>query len=184
VALLRALPALDKLEYEGDVQFGVNIIRRAIEEPLRQIVHNGGLDASIGRGVAGDTAGEQPTRAIARTATIAGPARATPARATPNPEGRGARTSALAAGRPGAHDLAEDREFADVVGVVVGHEADLAQDRGPRDQVLGVDGLPCRPCSDHGPPTCPLGHHRCMKSLNVEDVLLAIEETGALHRRD
>ncbi|MEK7382836.1 MAG: chaperonin GroEL, partial [Elusimicrobiota bacterium] len=47
VALLRALPALDKLVFEGDMQFGVNIIRRALEEPLRQIVHNGGMDASI-----------------------------------------------------------------------------------------------------------------------------------------
>lgn len=56
--------------------------------------------------------------------------------------------------------------------------------RGPRDVVVGVDGLPCRPCSRHGPETCPLGHHRCMQDLPVERVLLAIEETGALHHRD
>ena len=56
--------------------------------------------------------------------------------------------------------------------------------RGPRDRVVELEGLPCRPCSAHGPPTCPLGHHRCMKSLRVEDVLQAIEETGALRRRD
>ncbi len=56
--------------------------------------------------------------------------------------------------------------------------------RGPRDRVVQRDGLSCRPCSAHGPPSCPLGHHLCMKSLAVEDVLLAIEETGALHRRD
>jgi lipopolysaccharide heptosyltransferase II len=56
--------------------------------------------------------------------------------------------------------------------------------RGPRDQVVELDGLPCRPCSSHGPPSCPLGHHLCMKSLGVEDVLQAIEETGALRRRD
>ncbi|HEY6223511.1 MAG TPA: glycosyltransferase family 9 protein, partial [Gemmatimonadales bacterium] len=56
--------------------------------------------------------------------------------------------------------------------------------RGPRDKALGVDGLPCRPCSAHGPARCPLGHHLCMQSLRVEDVLHAIEETGALHRRD
>ncbi len=56
--------------------------------------------------------------------------------------------------------------------------------RGPRDVALGVEGLPCRPCSRHGPPACPLGHHRCMNDLTVERVLLAIEETGALHRRD
>jgi heptosyltransferase-2 len=56
--------------------------------------------------------------------------------------------------------------------------------RGPRDQVVEVDGLPCRPCSAHGPPSCPLGHHLCMKSLSVQDVLHAIEETGALRGRD
>ena len=56
--------------------------------------------------------------------------------------------------------------------------------RGPRDRALGVDGLPCRPCSRHGPPVCPLGHHRCMTELSLAQVLAAIEETGALHRRD
>src|SRR2546425_10994481 len=56
--------------------------------------------------------------------------------------------------------------------------------RGPRDQVVELDGVPCRPCSPHGPPRCPLGHHLCMKSLSVQDVLQAIEETGALRRRD
>lgn len=56
--------------------------------------------------------------------------------------------------------------------------------RGPRDVALGVEGLTCRPCSAHGPPACPLHHHLCMQSLPVEDVLHAIEETGALHRRD
>jgi len=56
--------------------------------------------------------------------------------------------------------------------------------RGPRDRVVQVHGLPCRPCSAHGPPSCPLGHHLCMKSLSVQDVLQAIEETGALRRRD
>jgi len=56
--------------------------------------------------------------------------------------------------------------------------------RGPRDHVVQVGGLACRPCSAHGPPSCPLGHHLCMKSLSVQDVLQAIEETGALRRRD
>src|SRR5213078_4446788 len=37
--------------------------------------------------------------------------------------------------------------------------------RGPRDRVVQRDGLSCRPCSAHGPPSCPLGHHLCMKSL-------------------
>ena len=47
VALIRGLPKLEKLELEGDLAFGVNIVKRAIEEPLRQIVNNAGLDASI-----------------------------------------------------------------------------------------------------------------------------------------
>jgi lipopolysaccharide heptosyltransferase II len=56
--------------------------------------------------------------------------------------------------------------------------------RGPRDMTVGVEGLPCRPCSRHGPATCPLGHHRCMNDLPVERVLAAIEETGALPHRN
>ena len=56
--------------------------------------------------------------------------------------------------------------------------------RGPRDVAVGVTGLPCRPCSRHGPQVCPLGHHHCMNTLGVAPVLHAIEETGALRRRD
>jgi heptosyltransferase-2 len=52
------------------------------------------------------------------------------------------------------------------------------------DVSLGLAELACRPCSDHGPPACPLGHHRCMRELSVDRVLAAIEETGALRRRD
>jgi lipopolysaccharide heptosyltransferase II len=55
---------------------------------------------------------------------------------------------------------------------------------GARDRALGVDGLACRPCSAHGPPRCPLGHHRCMRDLGPETVAAAIEESGALHRRN
>jgi len=48
VALVRALPALATLKVDNnDQQFGVNIIRRSIEEPIRQIVGNAGIDASI-----------------------------------------------------------------------------------------------------------------------------------------
>ncbi len=47
VALLRALPALEKLELPGDQQYGVNTIRRALEEPLRQIAQNGGAEGSV-----------------------------------------------------------------------------------------------------------------------------------------
>jgi len=51
------------------------------------------------------------------------------------------------------------------------------------DVALGVDELQCRPCSPHGPPQCPLGHHRCMRELTVEAVIAAIEDLGALRRR-
>src|SRR6476660_2846831 len=47
VALLRALPALEKSSLEGDKKFGWDLIKRAVEEPLRQISANAGLDGSI-----------------------------------------------------------------------------------------------------------------------------------------
>jgi len=52
------------------------------------------------------------------------------------------------------------------------------------DMALGVTGLACRPCSRHGPPRCPLGHHRCMRDLAPDVVATAIEEARALRRRD
>src|SRR5947199_389146 len=47
VALIRALSSLDRLKFSDDRQYGVNIIRRAVEEPLRQIASNAGVDGSI-----------------------------------------------------------------------------------------------------------------------------------------
>jgi chaperonin GroEL len=47
VALLRTLPQLLKLVREGDEQFGVNIIRRALEEPLRQMATNAGMEPAV-----------------------------------------------------------------------------------------------------------------------------------------
>jgi len=47
VALLRAAGALKDLKLEGDEQIGVNIVRRACEEPLRQIVANSGTEGAI-----------------------------------------------------------------------------------------------------------------------------------------
>lgn len=47
VALIRAQKALDALKLSGDEQFGVQIIRRALEEPLRIIAANAGEDASV-----------------------------------------------------------------------------------------------------------------------------------------
>jgi chaperonin GroEL len=46
VALVRCESALKDLKFDDDRQYGVNIIRRALEEPLRQIARNAGLDAS------------------------------------------------------------------------------------------------------------------------------------------
>jgi heptosyltransferase-2 len=62
--------------------------------------------------------------------------------------------------------------------------------RRPGDIVLGHEELPCRPCSKHGPPVCPLGHHRCMRELSVGDVkaalarLIGSEAARALRSRD
>ena len=47
IALLRSIPILDKVKAEGDLKVGVNIVRRALEEPLRQIVNNTGLEGSV-----------------------------------------------------------------------------------------------------------------------------------------
>jgi chaperonin GroEL len=47
VALLRAQQALDTLKLEGDQAIGVDIVRRAMEEPLRQIALNAGAEASV-----------------------------------------------------------------------------------------------------------------------------------------
>ena len=47
VALLRCIPALKKLKLEGDEATGVNIVKRALEEPMRQIALNAGQEGSI-----------------------------------------------------------------------------------------------------------------------------------------
>jgi len=47
VTFIRTLPALEKLKVEGDQQFGVNIVKRALEEPIRQIVENAGVEGSV-----------------------------------------------------------------------------------------------------------------------------------------
>ena len=47
VALIRCLPAIEKLSFDGDEQIGVNIVKRALEEPLRQIVGNAGAEGAI-----------------------------------------------------------------------------------------------------------------------------------------
>lgn len=47
VALIRVIPLLEKLKLDGDEKIGVNIVRRAIEEPLRQLTENAGLEGSV-----------------------------------------------------------------------------------------------------------------------------------------
>src|SRR5687768_1307694 len=47
VALLRAIKAVDALKAEGDVRVGVNIVRRALEEPTRQIINKSGEEGSV-----------------------------------------------------------------------------------------------------------------------------------------
>ncbi len=47
VPMLRALPALDKVKATGDEKIGVDIVRRAVVAPIKQIAENAGLDGSI-----------------------------------------------------------------------------------------------------------------------------------------
>ena len=47
VAYLRCLPALAKMQLEGDKKIGVDIVRRALEEPIRQIANNAGQEGSV-----------------------------------------------------------------------------------------------------------------------------------------
>jgi chaperonin GroEL len=47
VALINAILALDKLKLSGDEQVGLNIVRRALEEPARQIAENAGAEGSV-----------------------------------------------------------------------------------------------------------------------------------------
>jgi len=46
-AFINALPALDRLQLTGDEKTGVDILRRALEEPLRQIAYNAGAEGSV-----------------------------------------------------------------------------------------------------------------------------------------
>jgi chaperonin GroEL len=47
VAYLRSIPAIEKLKLDGDQQIGVNIVKRALEEPARQISENAGKEGSV-----------------------------------------------------------------------------------------------------------------------------------------
>jgi chaperonin GroEL len=47
VALLRCVPAVEAVKGDGDLRVGINVVRRALEEPFRQIVFNAGREASV-----------------------------------------------------------------------------------------------------------------------------------------
>jgi chaperonin GroEL len=47
VAYLRCLSALEKLKFDGDKQIGVDLVKRALEEPIRQIANNAGQEGSV-----------------------------------------------------------------------------------------------------------------------------------------
>ena len=46
-ALVNAIPAVAELSEDGDVQTGINIVKRALEEPVRQIAENAGVEGSV-----------------------------------------------------------------------------------------------------------------------------------------
>ena len=41
-------------------------------------------------------------------------------------------------------------------------------------RIVEPDPLECRPCHHHGPPACPLGHHRCMREISISKVLAEV----------
>jgi chaperonin GroEL len=47
VALVRAIAAIEKVKADSDEQIGMNIVRRSLEEPLRQIASNAGFEGSV-----------------------------------------------------------------------------------------------------------------------------------------
>src|SRR4051794_23935872 len=55
VALARCVAALDKLKAEGDEQIGINVVKRALQEPLRQIAENAGEEGAIVLGKINDS---------------------------------------------------------------------------------------------------------------------------------
>src|SRR5258707_661970 len=55
VALSRCVAALDKLKSDGDEQIGINVVKRALQEPLRQIAENAGEEGAIVLGKVNDS---------------------------------------------------------------------------------------------------------------------------------
>jgi chaperonin GroEL len=123
VALLRTLPALDTLEFAGDRQFGVNIIRRALEEPLRQIAQNCGVEGAVvvskvreGKGAFGYNAAsnDDPTKvvrvALQNAASVASLMLTTEALIAERPKGQGEGGGAGAYGGRGGMGMEDYRE--------------------------------------------------------------------------
>jgi heptosyltransferase-2 len=46
--------------------------------------------------------------------------------------------------------------------------------RAPWSRIVEPGRLECRPCSHHGPPACPLGHHKCMREIPIGRVLAEV----------
>ena len=57
VALVRAAKALDKIKEDGDVRTGIRLIQRAMQEPLRRIAENAGMDGAVVIGKIEDSKG-------------------------------------------------------------------------------------------------------------------------------
>lgn len=49
---------------------------------------------------------------------------------------------------------------------------------GEATRIVEHPGLPCRPCSAHGPQTCPLGHHKCMLEIAPDRVAAVVAEVA------
>jgi chaperonin GroEL len=47
VAFIRAMKALEKVKLPGEEQLGINLVKRALEEPVRQIANNAGFEGSV-----------------------------------------------------------------------------------------------------------------------------------------
>ena len=68
VALINAMSALDSLKMDSDdAQIGVNIVRKALEVPLRKIAENAGKDGSV---ILENVRREQKTRRTTTSATM------------------------------------------------------------------------------------------------------------------
>ena len=57
LALVRATKALDRVDVDGDLKTGVRLLRRAMEEPLRRIAENAGVDGAVVAGKVSESKG-------------------------------------------------------------------------------------------------------------------------------